>query len=132
MSIALYIRRVLIMVLGAMPITVLVLSALELSRGIDRGVFDTAGGAAGLVYVWGVVTGGALSLVHTALMQSGGFYLTRSMLLGALLGVGFGAITPTLFTGLLEPAAMALGALTGASYGFLVTRLSGKPTTISR
>jgi hypothetical protein len=113
------------MLFGSMPITVVALSALEISGGLDRGVINVVTGAAGLVYVWGSITAAFLSLVHTALTRLHTMDLKRSTLVGAVLGLGFGALTPTLFTGFFEPAAMALGVLTGVTYGFLVPRLSG-------
>jgi hypothetical protein len=117
---ALYIRRLGTMLGIAMPATALLLTSVELAGAHDRGPLNVAGGAVVLVYLWGAVTGTVVSLVHTALLRDIGNQRLLSIVLGTLFGLIGGALTPTFFTGLFEPAAIALGGFAGLVYGSIV------------
>jgi hypothetical protein len=116
----LYFRRLAVMLGIAMPVTVVLLGTVELAGGDGRDALSVAGGAAGLVYVWGVVTGTVVSLAHTALLSRKGGSTAFSVVLGLVLGLLGGAVTPTVFTGMLEPAAIGLGGFAGLVYGCIV------------
>jgi len=116
----LYLRRVAVMLGLAMPSAIMLLAILELSGGTEESVYSIAVGAAGLVYIWGVITGTVVSLAHTSLLRVSEGGTTFSILGGALLGAIGGGCTPTLFTGLFEPAAIGLGSFAGLVYGSIV------------
>jgi hypothetical protein len=123
---SLYFRRLAVMLGIAMPATAMLLATLELAGGPGRDALSVAGGAAGLVYVWGAITGAIVSLAHTALLRRWGGGAVFSVVLGAVLGLIGGGLTPTLFTGMLEPTAIALGGFAGLVYGCIVAWQLGR------
>jgi hypothetical protein len=105
----------------AMPVVAVgfALSGLLLHK--SSGVGDAFGGAFLLLYVWGALTGSAVSLLHSVLVNSSSSRVSlQSAILGLALGAAAGAITPTMFTGLFNGVAIVLGGLTGLLYGILV------------
>ena len=118
-----YLKRVLVMLLIAMPFTAILLATVETLAGnrSSSRFGDNLAGAVGLVYVWGAVTATLLSIVHSALVATETVRsTTSSIILSTILGAMVGAATPTLFTGFMHPPAIALGAITGVVYGLLV------------
>lgn len=112
-----YLKRVLLMLAVALPAGALVLTSVELTRPHNDGPLDVFGGALMLVYVWGAITGTVASLVHTAVISRAG-QVRRSVVLitGVLIGAVAGGLTPTFFTGILEPAGVGLGSCVGLVY----------------
>lgn len=123
MDLALYFRRLLVMLLLAMPLTSALLALSGSLRHSSDGALNTLGGALLLVYVWGAITGSILSAVHTTITRRSGGAVLSSVGLGVLLGLLAGALTPTPFTGLFLPTAIALGGTTGLLYALLVETL---------
>ncbi len=123
------VKRLLTMLFVAMPLTALVLTLVEMSHKAGRsdGVVRTFEEALVMVYLWGVVTAALLSLAHTYVMH---VLPQRSLLLsviaGTILGAAAGAVTPTVFTGFLNPDAILWGAFTGLVYAVLVSGLFGQ------
>ena len=123
-----YIRPLVIMLGLAMPVTACVLATGALLTARSSGAGDAFGAAFLLIYFWGAVTGSAVSFLHSAMVsRSAATTPSRSALLGLGLGIVAGALTPTMFTGLLEPIAIGLGGLTGMLYGLLVEVLPYSP-----
>lgn len=119
MSIPDYLRRVGLMVLGAMPCTVVAITLLEMRHPSARvqGIPQVIGGAVFMVYVWGILTGILVSVLHTfALNSFSQGVLLASLFLGGVIGAAGGALTPTAFTGLLNPATIGWGFFTGVVY----------------
>lgn len=121
-----YVRNLVVMMLGAMP-----LGAIGLAIGVwlmvesqpADGLGETIAQAFLLVYVWGGLLAIPTSLVHTAVVRARARDTrVESLVLGLALGGIAGACTPTLLTGLLNPAAIAVGALIGVVYGATVHR----------
>lgn len=126
MTVSDYVKRLAIMVCLAMPCTVVALTIVELRNSSERGqgLWSAVGGAAFLVYVWGVVTAIAVSVAHTYAMHSvSRGSLVLALAAGALLGLGAGAVTPTAFTGILNVNAILWGGFTGLVYAAIVWRL---------
>jgi predicted membrane channel-forming protein YqfA (hemolysin III family) len=111
------------MLLIAMPISVVVLATVGLSRGVTTGVSDALSGAIVLVYMWGAVTAALASVMHTAVTNLRPSSRIFSIAVGLIFGLIAGALTPTPFTGLVTPAAILLGGLTGLVYAVLVEAL---------
>lgn len=127
---SLYLRRLAVMLGVAMPATAVLLFALELAEGAGRDAFSVAMGAGGLVYVWGAITGTVASLLHTVLVRrraGGGAF---SVIVGTGFGLIGGGLTPTLFTGILEPVAIGLGGFAGLVYGAIVALELGRSNSV--
>ncbi|MFN2398535.1 MAG: hypothetical protein ABR543_07810 [Gemmatimonadaceae bacterium] len=126
MSLADYLKRIAIMSLVAMPCTVLMFTLVQMRDESARaeGVVNTLGAATFLVYIWGIVTGILLSLAHTYIADSlARGSMVMSVIAAVLLGLAAGAVTPTAFTGFLNPHAILWGGFTGLIYAAIVSRL---------
>jgi len=93
-----YISGLIVMLGVAMPAGALLLATGSLLTGTSSGVSDAFGGAIILMYIWGVISGMVVSLMHS-LLSSSRPPVVQSMLVGAVLGLVAGAATPTMFTG---------------------------------
>jgi hypothetical protein len=70
-----------------------------------------------MVYVWGILTGILVSVLHTfALNRFSQGGLLVSLFLGGVIGAAGGTLTPTAFTGLLDPVTTGWGFFTGVVY----------------
>lgn len=121
-----YLKRIAVMIFIAMPVTALAFALVELRHEAGRsdGVWNVVAGAFGLVYVWGILTAIPLSLLHTVAMRGLGFSsLAMAALLGMVLGLLAGAVTPTFFTGFFNLAAIVWGGFTGVVYAVIVSRI---------
>ena len=121
-----YLKRVLAMVLVAMPITGVALTLTEFRHESARaeGLWSVLGGAFGMVYFWGIITGILLSLVHTGITQSiNRRSVAVSLGLGLVLGLIAGALTPTFFTGFFNRYVILAGGFTGLVYAAIVSAL---------
>ncbi len=63
-----YVKRAAVMLFVAMPLTAVAVGLAELLDPVSRaeGAASVLGGALGMVYVWGALSGLAVSLLHTA------------------------------------------------------------------
>ncbi|MGH7718858.1 MAG: hypothetical protein ACREON_08465 [Gemmatimonadaceae bacterium] len=126
MSFSDYLKRLAIMILVVMPCTVLALPLVQLRDESARseGIWSVLGGAAFLVYIWGIVTAILLSFAHTYIMHAlGRESVAPSLMAGVLLGLIAGAATPTAFTGFLNHNTILWGGFTGLVYAAIVARL---------
>jgi hypothetical protein len=111
-----------VMLFAAMPLTALSVTLLEWLRPEVRheSFVDLFGSALFLVYVWGVVTGVAVSLIHRPLVDAvGKKSLVSFFVAGAALGVIGGVVTPTMFTGFGDRDVTLWGGFTGATFGLM-------------
>jgi hypothetical protein len=122
-----YMKRTALMLFVAMPLVALGLAAVELTDASARaeGIFSVIGGAFVVVYFWGMLTGVVVSLAHTALVRLTRSGLLGSLGLGALLGAAGGALTPTFFTGVMDPSTILAGGVVGIVFGLLGSVFSG-------
>lgn len=117
---SLYLRRLVAMLLVALPITTVVLALAGIVRRSTSDAADAFGGALVLVYVWGAITASVVSLTHTLLTQHRLGSRNASVAVGLILGMVGGALTPTTYTGFFLPTAILLGGLTGLVYALVV------------
>jgi hypothetical protein len=123
-----YLKRLAAMLFLAMPATGVALTVWELHKGRE-GLWSTLGGAIGMVFVWGVVTGILLSLTHTYLVSHlAHASAVASAAIGLILGLIAGAATPTLFTGFANPGVILWGGFTGLIYGIVVSWIASGPS----
>ena len=111
-----------LMLFGAMPLTALSVALLEWLRPEVRheSFVDIFGSALFLVYVWGVVTGVVVSLIHRPLVEAvGNKSLASFFVAGAALGLIGGVVTPTVFSGFGDRDVTLWGGFTGAAYGVM-------------
>lgn len=123
---SLYIRRLVAMLLIALPVTTVVLALAGIVQRSTSDAGDAFGGALVLVYVWGAITASLVSVAHTLLTQREFGSRNASIAVGVVLGLVGGALTPTAFTGFFLPTAILLGGLTGLVYGLVVEQVPFK------
>jgi hypothetical protein len=126
MSLSDYLKRLAIMILVAMPCTVLALTLVQMRDESARseGMWSVFGGAAFLVYIWGIVTAILLSFSHAYIVHAfARGSIALSLVAGVLLGLIAGAATPTAFTGFLNPNAILWGGFTGLVYAAIIVRV---------
>lgn len=122
-----YLRRLVILFVIVLPIMTATLAlGGVLSGAVPRSypLKHLLSESLSFVTFFGALTGPLFSVVHTFLSRR----LSRSGVYDILLGTGLGAVTgaltPTMFTGLLHPPAILLGFVGGAAYGFIAPSLS--------
>lgn len=126
MSLSDYLKRLAIMLLVAMPCTVLALTLVQMRDDSVRseGMWSVLGGTVFLVYIWGIATAVLSSVAHTYIVHAfGRGSVALPLMTGVLLGLMAGAITPTAFTGFLNPNTIFWGGFTGLVYATIISRV---------
>lgn len=122
-----YLRRLVILFIIVLPImTVALAVGGVLSGAVPRSypLEHLLSESLSFVTFFGALTSPLFSVAHTFLSRRFARSGVYDVLLGTALGTVTGALTPTIFTGLLHPPAIFLGALGGTAYGFIAPSLS--------
>ncbi len=128
-----YVKRAAVMLFVAMPLTAVAVGLAELLDPVSRaeGAASVLGGALGMVYVWGALSGLAVSLLHTAAWRAIHLRPPVSIAAAFILAIVGGALTPTLFTGLMHGPTILWAGFAGVVYGILERRLPEPAPSVS-